>query len=157
MKKKAGIFDPWRQTRPEAAPAPLEAKTVGVTESVEAHDDVTQPVRFAGRRAGVSVWLTGDNSEVLVKQAQTNVLVAITTLMAKKNLFAVFNTWGIGDEARAAKEQHLVMNDGLRTVVVLGDYPKAMDAIAFAFRESMRTDPQVESYLLSLGIRAYIV
>ena len=158
MKKKAGIFDPWRQTRPEpeAAP-PLEPKPIGVESAVEAMDDVTQPVRFAGKRAGVSVWLSGEDPKTLVPQAQTNVLAAVTSLMAKPTLFKIFSRWGISDPTTAGKEQHTRMTDGTRTVVVVGDYPKAMDAIAFAFREAMRTDPKVESYLLSLGIRAYIV
>jgi hypothetical protein len=48
------------------------------------------------------------------------------------------------------------LSDGVRTVVIRGNYDDAVDAITFAFREAMRTKESVTPYLTSLGIRPYI-
>lgn len=152
-KRRAGIFDPWRQESPVdpvvTLPEPLLVDaTVG--------DDVQQPVRFAGRRAGVSVWLLGDNRAVLSKQAQTNVLTALLALKAKPALAATFATWGIQDTVpQTAGVKYTTITDGVRTVIVRGEGAQAMDSVALAFREAARLDPDVQRYLLSLGIRAY--
>jgi hypothetical protein len=153
-KKKAGIFDPWRQERPESV-ANLEPLRVNHhTEDGGA----PQPVRFAGRRGGLTVWLTGANPDATARQAQTNVLAALLHLMADKKLHQLFLNWGVLNKDHTEGAQpRTVMSDGTRTVVVLGDYEKAIDAVTLALREAVRQDPKVGDYLLSLGIRPYIV
>lgn len=154
VKKKAGIFDPWRQERP----APV-VKTEPVRVDINAEEEaLQQPVRFAGRRGGLTVWLSGADPEVTTRQAQTNVLAALLHLMADKKLHHIFLNWGVLNKDHAdGAEPRTVMSDGTRTVVVLGDYEKAIDAITLALRESTRQDPKVGAYLLSMGIRPYIV
>lgn len=152
-KKRAGIFDPWRQERP----APV-AKTEPMRVNSNAEDVVLQPVRFAGKRGGLTIWLSGENPELVTKQAQTNVLAALLHLMGNKTLHPIFVNWGIaGKDHVEGAAPRTVMTDGTRVVVVLGDYEKAMDAITLALREATRADPKVGEYLLSMGIRPYIV
>lgn len=153
VKKRAGIFDPWRQERP----APV-IRTEPVRVDVNAENVELQPVRFAGRRGGLTVWLSGTDPEATAKQAQTNVLAALLHLMADKKLHHIFLNWGVvGKDHIDGADLRTVMSDGTRTVVVLGDYEKAMDAITLALREATRQDPKVGDYLLSMGIRPYIV
>ena len=155
-KKKAGIFDPWRQeTEPlEEVPEPMRVNVDPESMSAGA----TQPVRFAGKRAGLSVWIAHDNPEQAADQAQTNVLAALIELMTDEKLVGIFTKWGIGgDELVGGSAAHTVMSDGVRTVVAPGDYTKALDAVALALREAVRVKPKTNDYLLSLGIRPYII
>ena len=157
MKKRAGIFDPWRQERP---PPVVQVEPVLVKPSGD--DDVdtaaSQPVRFAGKRGGLTVWLAGVAPDRAALQAQTNVLAALLHLMNDKRVHPIFVNWGIlNKDHTTGPAPRTVMNDGVRIVVVLGDYEKAMDAITSALREATRLDPKVGEYLLSLGIRPYIV
>jgi len=148
-KQKAGIFDPWRQTHEPA----ITPQTVDKSDTTGNPDPA--PVRFAGRRAGVIVWLPGGDPA----QAQANVLFALESLMADKALYSFFTARGVlgGKEHVEGASLRTIMSDGSRTVVVLGDYQTAMDSIAFAFREVSRAKSQTVEYLTSLGIRPYIV
>jgi len=157
-KKKAGIFDPWRQERaePVAKTEPLHVDAY-TTDSVSS--DPSQPIRFAGHRGGVTVWVPSGPTELMAKQAQTNLLAALLHLMANRKLYTIFNKWGLRNDRGSdfEREPWTVMHDGTRTVVVRGDYARALDAVTFALREASRTDVKVEPYLLSLGVRPYIV
>ena len=152
-KKRAGIFDPWRQERPAPVVTPRPIRSEDTLDGA-----AFQPVRFAGKRGGLTVWLSGGDAELILKQAQTNVLAALLHLMSNKKLHPIFINWGImGKEHTEGSAPRTVMSDGTRMVVVLGEYEKAMDAIAFALREATRLDPKIGEYLLSMGIRPYIV
>ena len=61
MKKKAGIFDPWRQSVPPPVDETPERKTP--MESVI--DELVKElcVQFAGLRAGIFVWLDDDKED----------------------------------------------------------------------------------------------
>lgn len=148
-RQRAGIFDPWRQEH-KAEVAPQLTKVGGdTTEHVE-----PQPVRFAGRRGGIVVWLPGGDAA----QAQTNILFALESLMGDRALFAIFHKWGIGGKEQVeGTAPRTVISDGTRMVVVLGEYERAMDAVALALREVVRAKNSVSEYLASLGIRPYIV
>jgi len=131
--------------------APREPQRVDLAQESQAH-----PVRFHGRRGGVSVWLTTADPEQRTQQAQTNVLAAILELGAQPKLAKVFTDWGVYTTV-SKDAPRTIISDGTRTVSVNGDYVAALDAIASAFREAVRVDPKAGDYLLSLGIRAYLV
>jgi hypothetical protein len=151
IKKKAGIFDPWRQERPPPPPEPVPV-------SLEESGDAAMPFRFAGRRGGVIVWLPRQDEKKALPQAKTNILAALLKLLADPSLFPIFRTRGIStDTTDTSAERYLThLSDGVRTVVIRGNYDDAVDAITFAFREAMRTKESVTPYLTSLGIRPYI-
>lgn len=151
MKKRAGIFDPWRQERPAPPPDP---KPVSLEES----GDDARPFRFAGKRGGIIVWLTTRDDKHALMQAKTNILAAIIKLLADPALFSVFRTRGISTETVDTEQERYMthFSDGARTIVVRGGYEDAVDAMTFALREAMRTKESVAAYLTSLGIRPYI-
>lgn len=152
-KKRAGIFDPWRQERPDIV-VPVEPQRV----STDPEDAGTlQPVRFAGRRGGVTVWLSTSDPANQQAQARVNLLAALTHLLTNKALTPTFVTWGIASRSFADGKLETSMSDGVRTVVVRGDYVQAVDAITFALRDATRLDARTGDYLLSLGIRPYVV
>lgn len=153
MKKKPGIFDPWRQE----APPPLEPTQAqpADTDSLEAVGGGSMPTRFQARRGGLVVWLPENEPERIAAQAKTNVLVALETLMADKALFVIFANWGISSTPMT-HDGYTKISNGPRSVYVKGDYDDAIEAIAFAFREAARTKTTAETYLTSLGIRPYI-
>lgn len=151
MKKRAGIFDPWRQERPLPPPEPRPV-------SLEESGDEAKPFRFAGKRGGIIVWLpTQDDARALI-QAKTNILAAVIKLLADPALFPIFRTRGISTETIDTDQERYVthFSDGSRTVVVRGGYDDAVDAITFALREAMRAKDTVAPYLTSLGVRPYI-
>lgn len=152
MKKKAGIFDPWRQERPPPPPAPAPTPV-----SLEDSGDDARPFRFAGRRGGVIVWLPPKDPVKDVEQAKTNILAAVVKLLGDPALFPIFRTRGIFTEALESDGPATThLSDGVHTVVVRGEYTDAIDAITFALRESMRAKDTVPQYLVSLGIRPYV-
>jgi hypothetical protein len=152
-KRRAGIYDPWRQGGDEPEVVPREPVAVDTVEATAP----PAPVRFAGRRAGVTVWLPGDTEDFSL-QAQTNVLAAVQSLMQDTELFPIFRSWEIyGPDLVAGISERTVMSDGTRTITVIGDYHRAMDAVAFALREAARKKETVARYLASLGIKPYII
>lgn len=152
-KKKPGIFDPWRQ---EAPPPPEPTQAQPVDDPLDAVGGGSMPTRFQARRGGLVVWLPeDDNHERVAAQAKTNILVALETLMADRDLFVVFTNWKISS-APQTHDGYTKISNGPRSVYVDGDYDNAIEAITFAFREAARTKPSAETYLTSLGIRPYI-
>lgn len=153
MKKRAGIFDPWRQEKPPAPAGPTLAQPVG--EQQDSVEGGSIPTRFPARRGGLVVWLPEGEPDQINAQAKTNILVALEKLMADRELFTIFNNWGISTSA-IVRDTYTKISDGPRSVYVTGDYEAAIEAITFAFREASRSKPSVEKYLTSLGIRPYI-
>jgi hypothetical protein len=148
-KNKPGIFDPWRQE----APAPTQA----TAPQPNSEDPVGQvPTRFAGRRGGLVVWLPGTDDEAqLTLAAQTNILVALETLLADPELFQVFHAWNVSSTP-LTHDGYTKISSGARSVFVKGDYEEAIDAVTFALRAAARTKASVSEYLVSLGIRPYV-
>jgi hypothetical protein len=156
-KKKAGIFDPWRQEKPDAPP-PLEPQAARLVNSDTFDSSVQEPIRFHGKRGGVTVWLVAkENSALSTQQAQTNLLGALTHLLKNPALQPSFKNWGIVAGQQTGTAAGTIISDGTRTIAVQGDYTTALDAITFALRDAARADPKVGEYLTSLGIRPYIV
>lgn len=151
MKKKAGIFDPWRQERPPPPPAPSPV-------SLEESGDEAMPFRFAGNRGGMIVWLPPQDPETASDQAKTNILAAVVKLLADPSLFTIFSTRGISAETQDTDPSMYTthLSDGVHSIAVRGSYTEAVDAITFAFREAMRAKNTVPPFLTSLGIRPYV-
>lgn len=152
MTRKPGVFDPWRQEAPAPPPQALPANRI--VDSPEENAGAGQwPIRFAGRRAGVVVWLNEGDAEQVSAQAKTNILVALEKLMSDHSLDSIFSRWGI---TKTEDKGSTKISDGPRSVFIRGDYEASLDAISFAFREAGRVHDRHEKYITSLGIRPYV-
>lgn len=153
-KHRPGIFDPWRQEAPpEAKPGAVLHEDLDVLESEGATG--TTPVRFAGKRGGIVVWVPPGDAEKTGAQAQANLLTALQTLLADTALAPIFCSWSVSLSNPGGATITRISN-GPRTVFVVGDYENALDSIVFSLREAARLRESVEKYLTSLGIRPYI-
>ncbi|MBA2706810.1 MAG: hypothetical protein H0U59_03280 [Gemmatimonadaceae bacterium] len=148
MKRKPGIFDPWRQ-----APAPsLDVEPT--PDTGEPNQPTRVPTRFAGKNAGVVVWL--QNSSLVTENAKENLVGALDHLCKDPSLVALMQRTKIGPHVDRSQLFTQLRNASNQSVNVQGSYPEAMRAVALFLRQAVRQKPALKTYLDNLGIHPYV-
>jgi hypothetical protein len=159
MKKRAGIFDPWRQTE-----QPLVDDTPArKTPSEYPVDDVETPaqhcVQFNGLRAGLYVWMH-DVGEEDSSRARQTLVDLVHRVNARDAISKILQGWGvyIGTPKQPFP---VVLGDGVKKVTIsvpVDDrlVPRAIDSLSLALREVAQQFPDVRDMLVALKVRPYV-
>lgn len=158
MKKKAGIFDPWRQS----APPPLD-ETPERKPPFEVNDEPAKEhcVQFAGFRAGIFVQLedTGDDGS---QRARTVLIDLIHRISAREGIAKILNSWGVF--VGAPKQPNpIVLGEGEKKMTISVPVedpdrliPRAIDNLALALREVAQQFTDVRDTLVAIKVRPYV-
>lgn len=162
MKKRAGIFDPWRQEAPPPVDHTPARKTPTDHPSVD--DTVTLPencIQFNGLRAGLFIWLPtepGDDSA----RARKVLVDFVHRIGVRDGAEKILHGWGI--YLGVSKQANPVVVDGgerKMTISVPEDaperlIPRAIDAVALALRELSQQFPDVRDTLNAVKLKPYV-
>lgn len=148
IKKKPGIFDPWRQATPP--PAPVAEPDPSLTPKDE-DAERRHCVEFKGRNAGINVWLyyAPEDPEAACVGLLVDLVHRISIL---DNLEGVFKAAGVvlGEQPDGLT---LYSSDG-RGVNLQGADP--VRTLAHAFRQVSRARPEVAKLLKDTGVKPYV-
>jgi len=161
MKKRAGIFDPWRQgTVPPGVDETPARKT-----PTEFHvdDTVTQQqhcIQFNGIRAGIYVWLIDQESDDSTR-ARNMLIELVHRIHSREGIAKILKSWGVY-LGTPKQPNPVVLVDGEKkmTISVPVDddrlVPRAIDSLSLALREVSQQFPDVRDTLVALKIRPYV-
>lgn len=159
MKKKAGIFDPWRQT---AVPPVDETPVRKTTTDVLVDDAAPQHcVQFAGLRAGLFLWMD-DQGDSDSQRARSSLIDLVHRISNREGVPRILESWGVF--LGAPKQPNpVVLTEGAKqmTISVPVDDPdrlvaRAIDSLALALREVSQQYADVRDTLVALKIRPYV-
>lgn len=160
MKKRAGIFDPWRQSsvppvddtpaRKTPSEAPMESP------EVEVHC-----IQFNGVRAGLFVWVT-EKDEDDSARARAVLIDVVHRIIVREGIAKILHSWGV--YAGTPKQPNpVVLTDGNKkmTISVPVDdlerlVPRAVDTLSLALREVAQQFPDVRDMLVALKVHPYL-
>ena len=158
--KKAGIFDPWRQTsQPEVDENPAR-KTLS---EVPIDDTVSRQlscIQFNGLRAGLYVWLaevTDDDSA----RARTTLVDLVHRINAREGISKLLHGWGIYT-GTPKQPNPVILSSGEKKITIsvpVDDdrlVPRAIDNLSLALREVAQQFPDVRDMLVALKVRPYV-
>jgi len=162
MKKKAGIFDPWRQdAQPNiAAAAPKKVVTGDPVAGTSTADNIC--VQFAGLRAGINVWVvTKDPADDGSATARQRLISVLHRLTSREGVTSILRGWGIYPGSQGTAEE-VVISDGTRKIFIVvptGDNrsaQRAIDNLSLALREISQQFPDVSDMLRALDVSPYV-
>jgi hypothetical protein len=160
VKKRAGIFDPWRQSEQPALDETPSRKTPA---EFSVDETVTQPqhcIQFNGLRAGVYVWLV-DRDDDDSARARATLVSLVHRLSAREGIAKILHGWGVYT-GTPKYPNVVVLADGEKkmTISVPVDDDRlvlrAIDSFALALREVAQQFPDVRDTLVALRIRPYV-
>ena len=160
MKKRAGIFDPWRQAE---APPIDDTPARKTPHEVPLDDTRTYPlhcVQFNGIRAGIYVWLV-DQGEEDSSRARKVLVDLVHRVSSRPEVLQIFMGWGVYTGVQKFPNV-VVVDDGERKITIVvpaGDdrvVARAIDNLSLALREVSQSFPDVRDMLGALKIRPYL-
>lgn len=164
MKKRAGIFDPWRQEAPPAVDNTPARKTP--SSEHPAIDDTWSPpetcIQFNGIRAGLFVWLVLDGSSDESARARKVLVDFVHRVGVREGVDKILQGWGI--YLGTPKQPNPVVVDGgdkkITVSVPVDDperlVPRAIDAVSLALRELAQQFPDVRDTLQAVKLKPYL-
>jgi len=160
MKKRAGIFDPWRQTtQPELDETPAR-KTPAETpiDSSIAHPQ--HCIQFNGLRAGIYVWLV-DQDDTDSARARTVLVDLVHRISSREGIAKVLQGWGVFTGTPKQPNPVVLGEDPKKiTISVSVDddrlVARAVDTLSLALREVSQQFPDVRDMLVALKVRPYV-
>lgn len=158
MKKRAGIFDPWRQADPppvDETPARKTSADVVVDENAIEHC-----IQFNGIRAGLFVWLDeqGDDGSSRARQVLVDL---IHRLNPREGIATTLQSWGIY-LGEAKQPNPVVLGSGTKKMTIsvpVADerlVPRAIDSLSLALRDVSSQFPDVRDTLAAVKVRPYL-
>lgn len=161
MKKKAGIFDPWRQ----AAVPPIDESPArkAATEVVIDEDAPQHCVQFAGLRAGLFIWMD-DQGDADSQRARLALIELVHRIANQEAVAQMLNSWGVF-VGTPKQPNSIVLSEGTKqmTISVPVDDPdpermvaRAIDSLALALREVSQQHADVRDTLVALKIKPYV-
>ena len=155
MRKKPGIFDPWRQ----APPQPVEKKSALLQRDPD-QLEVLHAVQFMGIRAGVTVWISNKAEAERVPAARLVLAEAVTKLLktpAKEYLQGQGISEGWVDKPYAVRIGGTPHKITVETDSA-GDRTseRAIDNLALALRHVIQHYPSLEHFFTAARIRPFI-
>jgi len=158
MKRKAGIFDPWRQK----TPPPVEEPRRTPTDVPQAEANVARHcVQFSGQRAGIHVWVEETpNEEDYSDIARRRLVGAVQKLMTGEAA-EILASWGVfNGTAKCANPVTLVGDNGSITISSPDDgdslVSRAVDTLSLALREAVQKSKSLADFLTGHGIKPYV-
>lgn len=160
MKKRAGIFDPWRQIEQPPVDETPARKTPTDTPLNGTDHQPEHCIQFNGIRAGVFVWLDdsgGDDSP----RARQILVDLIHRISPREGISKILHGWGVYTGTPKHPEV-VVVGDGekkMTIVVPVKDdrlVPRAIDTLSLALREVSQQFPDVRDMLVALKVRPYV-
>ena len=152
MRRRAGVFDPWRQ---EPDPVPVaESPQPTTEEDEESSSDPLVCLPLRGRRAGVNVWLAPRRTPEETTEAAAQGLVSALDLVPDETLQRHRIT-----RRPPASGSTVSVRAGDRAFYVEaeGDGPEAgVDRIAFALMEACRRDPSAARRIEGLSVVPFL-
>ncbi len=162
MKKRPGIFDPWRQEAPPPVDETPARRTVGDPLPGDESEELTC-VQFNGIRAGIYVWIPARGTDPATYSAAGRSLLVdlLHRIYAQDGAAAIFKSWGIY-LGEVSQPNPVVLGDGPKKVTVsvaVADdrtVPRAVDNLTLALREVSQRSPAVSEVLSALKVRPYL-
>jgi hypothetical protein len=159
MKKKAGIFDPWRQS---SAPPVDEMPARKTPHSPPLGDPSHQHcIQFAGLRAGLFVWLADEGDEDSAR-ARAILVDLVHRISAREGIATILQSWGVyTGTPKQPNPLVLTVGDKKITISIPVDdperlVPRAIDNLSLALREVAQQFPDVRDTLVALKVRPYV-
>jgi len=157
MKRRAGIFDPWRQS--EAPEVEEPQKAVRILEPGSEGEDRSHCVQFPGQRAGLNVWLS-EEPEDPSKNARAILVDLIHRLYITPDIAEVLTGWRIYIGRKEEPNAIVLGDDKAITVVspVEGEFVvrRAIDSLALALREIAANKPSAGEVITALRVKPYV-
>lgn len=159
MKKRAGIFDPWRQTEQPLIDETPARKTPTEYPVDDTASHAQHCIQFNGLRAGVFVWLVEEGEEDSSRARQILVDL-IHRVNAREGIAKILQQWGIY-VGTPKQPNPLVLGDGPKKVTISVPVDdrlvlRAIDSLSLALREVSQQFPDVRDTLVALKVRPYV-
>lgn len=159
MKRRAGIFDPWRQDPPPQTSEPSARKRQPEPDRDGAVIPPRYCIQFDGLRAGVHVWTLAEG-DAGSAQARSILVDLVHRIAAREGVSKILQSWGIflGTPPQA-NPVVLVAGDKKMTISAPAEdrvVPRAIDNLALALREVSQQFSDVRDLLVALKIRPYV-
>lgn len=159
MKKKAGIFDPWRQSAPPPVDETPARKTP--TETPVEGNPPQHCVQFAGIRAGIFVWLD-DQGDEDSNRARATIIGLVHKINVREGIAKILGSWGVFT-GTPKQPNPIVLVDGDKKMTISVPVedpdrlvPRAIDNLALALREVAQQFPDVRDTLAALKVHPYV-
>jgi len=158
MKKKPGLFDPWRQS---ASPPPGTASRERPTPDFSENTAPMQTVQFDGLRAGLFVDVFPAEEEGRRLKARATLVDVIHRVYPREAIASILKSWGIYLGA-VIHPNPVVLVSGEKKITIsspVGDarlIPHAIDSLSLALREISQQFPDVRDMLGALKVRPYL-
>lgn len=156
MRRKPGIFDPWRQEAPKAEPR-LEKKP---PPSDPTEVEVLHAVQFVGIRAGITAWVSSKVEEDRVLAARESIAALVLKFLAspvREHLLSQGIQEGWVDKPHVVHiggHPHRISvetnSEGDRTA------GRAIDNLALALRHVLQNYPSLEPLFTAARVRPFI-
>lgn len=155
---KPGVFDPWRQERPELEETPQSPP-------LEADEIQRFCVRFEGRRYGINVWLSKHVDDDLPETPESNeaalkiIIDAVYEISKKYSETLVGSVISVGDMPET--EYTVTLRDGSRSVTIVSPSAgglklvQAVDTMAAWFRALINRHDDVSRVFSTRNIRPF--
>jgi hypothetical protein len=160
LKRRAGIFDPWRQgaTVPEVDPTPAR-KTPTDFSLDDAATSQQHCIQFNGLRAGLYVWLSAQDDDDSAR-ARGTLVDLVHRINVREGIAKILHGWGVYvGTPKQPNPVVLVAGEKKVTISVPTDdrlVPRAIDNLSLALREVSQQFPDVRDTLVALKIRPYV-
>lgn len=160
-KKRAGIFDPWRQDEPEAQPQ-MPRRLQPPVDPDEGEEQM-HCVRFPGRRAGINVWINGDSRPTATLEARAILVACIHEIYnLGSSVSEGFRSRGI--QLTSTDSDAIVLTDGGdREVHILGfdredvnASTKAIEALSFALRSAQNGKSPAAEIMVKWRVKPFV-
>jgi hypothetical protein len=159
MKKRPGIFDPWRQG--DSPPALDETPARKTPTEFHLEDSGAQHcIQFNGIRAGLYVWLVDKNDDDS-QRARSMLIDIVIRINTREGVAKILQEWGVY-VGTPKQPNPVVLVDGEKKVTIsvpVADdrlVPRAIDNLSLALREISQQFPDVRDMLVALKIRPYV-
>ena len=152
MRRRPGVFDPWRQ-EPDPVPVALAPRPTTEEDKDSSSDSlVCLPLR--GKRSGVNVWLPPNRTPEETAEVAAQALVSALDLVPDETI----QRHRIARHPPASGSTVSVRaGDRAFYVEVEGDGPEAgVDRIAFALMEACRRDPSAARRIEGLSVVPFL-
>jgi len=158
MKKKPGLFDPWRQ----AAPPPLDETPTRKTPTEFARNDSAgeRCIQFNGLRAGVYVWMSPKEEDDSLR-ARAMLVDVIHRISSREVIAKILHSWGVYT-GTPKQPNAVVLASGDKKMTISSPasderlVPGAVDSLSLALREIAQQFPDVRDMLSALRVHPYL-
>ena len=161
MNKRAGIFDPWRQSAVPAVDHTPARKTPSETPLDTTDIEDLHCIQFNGLRAGIFVWVLEKDAEDS-SLARATLIDVVHRISSREGISKILNSWGVYvGTPKQANPIVLAAGEKKMTISVPVDdaerlVPRAVDTLSLALREVAQQFPDVRDMLLALKVRPYL-